>query len=184
MPLTLQMYPTYPSPQLCSHARPFPDLRDAHAPVRQPAHRDPVQPRTSRSEIGCGFARLCRCLERRSVDRPLACGRGPRSSGTCPVARRVDGRRRAPVRCSVRCRIGHRQLVRQGRHGARRSSCAAADRRRWTGWRPPRNRRVALLARIWSFHRNHPVRSPDGLRSRAVHRVDVVLGPRSRSGRK
>ena len=33
--------------QLCSHARPVPDLRDAHAPVRQPAHRDPVHPRSS-----------------------------------------------------------------------------------------------------------------------------------------
>ncbi len=29
-----------------SHARPLPDLRDAHAPVRLPAHRDPVEPRS------------------------------------------------------------------------------------------------------------------------------------------
>jgi hypothetical protein len=31
---------------LCSQARPLPDLRGAHAPVRQPAHRDLVQPRS------------------------------------------------------------------------------------------------------------------------------------------
>jgi len=28
------------------HARPFPDFRDAYAPVRLPAHRDLVQPRS------------------------------------------------------------------------------------------------------------------------------------------
>jgi len=50
-PLTLQMYPTYPSPQLRSHARPFPDLRDAHAPVWLPVNRHPVQPR-SRVQAG------------------------------------------------------------------------------------------------------------------------------------
>ncbi|MGB6625477.1 MAG: hypothetical protein WBE43_11900 [Candidatus Acidiferrales bacterium] len=32
---------------LDSNARPFPDLRDAHAPVWLPAHRHPVQPRSS-----------------------------------------------------------------------------------------------------------------------------------------
>ena len=31
---------------LDSQAMPFPDFRDAHAPVRQPAHRDLVQPRS------------------------------------------------------------------------------------------------------------------------------------------
>ena len=34
-----------------SQARPFPDFRDAHAAVRLPAHRDPVQPR-SRVQAG------------------------------------------------------------------------------------------------------------------------------------
>jgi len=29
-----------------SHARPLPDFRDAHDPVRLPTHRDPVQPRS------------------------------------------------------------------------------------------------------------------------------------------
>jgi hypothetical protein len=32
------------SPQLNSRRRPHPDLRDAHAPVRLPAHRHSVQP--------------------------------------------------------------------------------------------------------------------------------------------
>jgi hypothetical protein len=32
---------------LDSHARPFPDLRDAHAPVWLPVHRHPVQPRSN-----------------------------------------------------------------------------------------------------------------------------------------
>lgn len=31
---------------MCPQARPFPDLRDPHAPVRLPAHRDPVEPRS------------------------------------------------------------------------------------------------------------------------------------------
>jgi len=165
-PLTLQMYPTYPSPQLCSHARPFPDFRYAHAPVRQPTHRHPVQPRSSiqsRSGIGYGSARLCRRPERRSADRPSACERGLRSCATCPVARRVDGRRRAPVRCSVRCRTRHRQPDREVRNRARRSSCAAADRRRWTGCRSPRSRHLALWARIfplrfrcWTHHHIAP----------------------------
>jgi hypothetical protein len=35
------------NPQLCSHARPHPDFHYAHAAVRQPAQRDPVQPRSS-----------------------------------------------------------------------------------------------------------------------------------------
>ena len=34
-----------------SHAGPFPDFRDAHAAVRLPAHRDPVQP-CSRIQAG------------------------------------------------------------------------------------------------------------------------------------
>lgn len=32
---------------LDSHHAPLPDLRDAHTPVRQSAHRDPIQPRSS-----------------------------------------------------------------------------------------------------------------------------------------
>lgn len=36
---------------LASHARPFPDFRDAHAPIRLPAHGDPVQP-SSRVQPG------------------------------------------------------------------------------------------------------------------------------------
>lgn len=38
-------------PHLSSHARPSPNFRDAHASVRQPAHLDPVQPR-SRVQAG------------------------------------------------------------------------------------------------------------------------------------
>jgi hypothetical protein len=34
-----------PSPLLAELVRPLPDFRDTHAAVRQPAHRDPVQPR-------------------------------------------------------------------------------------------------------------------------------------------
>ena len=41
-----------PSPRaLRSHARPFADFRDAHTPVRLPAHRDLVQPH-SRIQAG------------------------------------------------------------------------------------------------------------------------------------
>jgi hypothetical protein len=114
-----------------------------------------AQPRTSRSGIGCGSCRPCRRPEPRSAARLSACERGPRSCGTCPAARSVDGDKRVAARCSVRCRIGHRQLARQGRHRARRSSCAAADRRRWTGCRSPHSRRASLLVRISPLRTKH-----------------------------
>ena len=49
------------APELCSHARPFPNLREAHAPVWLPAHRDPVKP-GSRVQAGA-----------ESVTAPLVC---------------------------------------------------------------------------------------------------------------
>jgi hypothetical protein len=87
-------------------------------------------------------------LGTRSADRPSACGRGRRSCGTCAVAQLADGDRSVAARCSVCCRMRHRQLGREERNRGRQSSCAAADRRRWTGWRPPRSRRSTLWARI------------------------------------
>ena len=131
-----------------SHARPFPDFRDAHAPVRLPTHRDPVQPR-SRVQAGAESvaAPLVRARrpEHRSADRPSACERGRRSCGTCPAARLADGGKRVAARCSAGCRTRHRQLGWQGRHRGRQSSCAAADRKRWTGWRSPRSRHVSFV---------------------------------------
>ena len=46
-PLNPPNVPNVTKPAATSHARPFSDLRDAHAPVQQPAHRHPVQPRSS-----------------------------------------------------------------------------------------------------------------------------------------
>jgi len=40
-------------------------------------------------------------------------------------------------------------LAGRGRHRGRQSSCAAADRKRWTSWRSLRSLRVALLVRTF-----------------------------------
>jgi hypothetical protein len=49
--LSRQCFALQRRPQLGSHARPFAYLRDAHTPVRLPAHGDSVQPR-SRVQAG------------------------------------------------------------------------------------------------------------------------------------
>jgi hypothetical protein len=124
--------------------------------ARAPRPGPTAQPRTSRSGIGCGSARPCPRPERRSADRLSACGRARRSCGTCPVARREDGGRRVAARCRFYFRTTHRQLAQQGQHRARRSSCAADARRRWTGWRRPHSRRVALSVRTFPFQKDFP----------------------------
>jgi hypothetical protein len=97
----------------------FPDLRDAHTPVWEPAHRDPVQP-LSRVEAGAKSvaATLVHAHARNigSADQPSACELGRQSCNTCAAARPVDGDRRVAARCSVRCRTRHRLLAGQGQN--------------------------------------------------------------------
>lgn len=87
--------------------------------------------------------------EHRSADRSSICAHAWQSLGTCPVALLGDGGRSVGARCNVCCRMRHRQLGGQGQHCGRQSSCAVSDRRRWTGWRSPRSRRLILLVRIF-----------------------------------
>ncbi|MGB8782131.1 MAG: hypothetical protein WCD02_03365 [Terriglobales bacterium] len=51
-----------------SNARPFPDFRHAHTPVRLPTHRDPVQPR-SRVQAGAeSVAAPLICADARNIE--------------------------------------------------------------------------------------------------------------------
>jgi hypothetical protein len=70
-----------PARPLSSHARPLPDLRDAHTPVRLPAHRDPVQPR-SRVQAGA-----------ESVAAPLVGADAPNIKGADLLSAGERGRR-------------------------------------------------------------------------------------------
>ncbi len=77
----------------------------------------------------------------------------------------------------------HRQLGRQGRNRGRQSSCAAADRRRWTGCRSLRNRRVALLVRTFPLRtkgrRGFPRRDCINL-GVSEHRCGAISAARTR----
>jgi len=112
-----------------SQARPFPDFRDVHAPVRLPANRLSQHP------------------EQRSANRFLACERAWQSLGTCPVPQLADGDRSVAATQAC-CRMRHRHLARQGRNRGRLASCAAADHRRWAGCRFLRNHGFSLPVRI------------------------------------
>ena len=114
-----------------SHARPFADFRDAHTPVRLPTHRDLVEPR---SRVQAGAKSVAAPLVRadaRNIE-VLTDSQPVNTVGDLAVlARLLDSWTEIgvlAVRCSVCCRMRHRQLARQGRNRARRSSCAAADR--------------------------------------------------------
>ena len=135
-----------------SQARPFPDFRDAHAPVRLPTHRDLVQPR---SRVQAGAESVAAPLVRaHALNIEVLTDLQPVNAvgDLAVLARLLDARTEIGVpqrdAVSVAAR-GIDNLTRQGRNRARRSSYADADRMRWTGWRSPRSRRVALSVRTF-----------------------------------
>jgi hypothetical protein len=81
---------------------------------------------------------------------------------------------------SACCRMRHRQLAGQGRNRGRLASCAAADHRRWTGWRFLRNHRFSLLVKILPL----VIEGGRGFRRRGLYQAAkaslLILGERAK----
>ena len=137
-------------------ARPFPDLRDAHAPIRLTANREPVLHRSrSQARSKSVEASLVRAdsfdvkmlTDFESMD---AVGKLAVLAGLLdPWTKKGVLQRDA----TLNCRTKPRQPDLQGRNRGRRSSCDDDDRMRWTDWRSLRSRRVALLVRTFPLRR-------------------------------